>query len=84
MANVNRPIPFLVVGNKDDLQSTIDHKEIRSFIENFKHETPSKSPIFLFTSALTDHNIKKVFKTLGRSILKHYNVKNLPSLQATL
>lgn len=84
ITNVNRPIPFLVVGNKDDLQNTIEHEEISSFIENFKHETPSKSFPFLFTSALTGHNIKNVFKTLGRSILEYYNVQNLPSLQATL
>lgn len=84
MANVNRAIPFLVVGNKADLQSTIDLEEIRSFIENFKHETPSKSLPFLFTSALTGRNIKEVFEILGRSILEHYNVQNLPSLQATL
>ncbi|MFW9904023.1 MAG: Rab family GTPase, partial [Candidatus Thorarchaeota archaeon] len=43
MSNVNYVIPFLVVGNKADLQSTIDPTEIEDFIENLKHKTPSKS-----------------------------------------
>ncbi|MFX0205426.1 MAG: Rab family GTPase [Candidatus Hodarchaeota archaeon] len=84
MANISRTIPFLVVGNKDDLQSAIDYEEIRSFIEKFKHETPSMSLPFLFASALTGHNIKEVFETLGRSILEYYNVQNLYNLQATV
>ncbi len=84
MANVNRAIPFLVVGNKNDLQNTIDYAEITSFIEKFEHNTPLKSLPFLFTSALTGHNIKEVFETLGRSILEHENVQTLSSLQVAL
>ncbi|MFW9902748.1 MAG: hypothetical protein ACFFFH_00330, partial [Candidatus Thorarchaeota archaeon] len=66
------------------LQSTIDPTEIEDFIENLKHKTPSKSPPFLVTSALTGHNINEIFETLGRTILKYYNVQNLPYLQVTL
>jgi small GTP-binding protein len=83
MASVNRSIPLLVVGNKDDLQSTIDQEEIVSFIENFILETPSKSIPFLTTSALTGQNVKEVFETLGRSILEQEIVQNLPSLKVT-
>jgi small GTP-binding protein len=83
MANVDRKIPFLVAGNKADLHSTIDHEEIRSFIEIFKYETSSRSLPLLFTSALTGHNIKELFDILGRSILEHVNIQNLPSLQVT-
>ena len=84
MSNVNYVIPFLVVGNKADVQSAIGSDEIADFIENLKHKTPSKSLPFLFTSALTGHNINEVFETLGRTILKYYNVQNLPYLQVTL
>ncbi|MFX1284690.1 MAG: Rab family GTPase [Promethearchaeota archaeon] len=84
MSNINYVIPFLVVGNKADLQSTIDPNEIKDFIENLKHKTPLKSLPFLSTSALTGYNINEVFETLGRTILKFYNVQNFPYLQVTL
>ncbi|MFX1535429.1 MAG: Rab family GTPase [Promethearchaeota archaeon] len=84
MTNINYVIPFLVVGNKADLQSAVDPDEIEDLIEKFKHKTPSKSLPILFTSALTGHNINEVFETLGRIILKYYNVQNLPYLQVTL
>ena len=84
MSNVNYVIPFLVVGNKTDLQSAIDPDEIEGFIEKLKHKTPSESLPFLFTSALTGHNINEVFETLGRTILKYYNDQKLPYLQVTL
>jgi small GTP-binding protein len=83
ISNINYVIPFLVVGNKTDLPSAIDPDEIEDFIENLKPQTPSKLLPFLFTSALTGHNINEVFETLGRTILKYYNVQNLPYLQVT-
>ena len=83
MSNINYVIPFLVVGNKTDLQSAIDPVEIEDFIEKLKHKTPSQLLPFFFTSALTGHNINEVFETLGRTILKYYNVHNLPYLQVT-
>ncbi|MFX0013426.1 MAG: Rab family GTPase [Promethearchaeota archaeon] len=82
ITSVSRPIPFLIVGNKNDLQSTIDSKEITDFIEKLSHTTPSYSPSVFFTSALTGHNINEVFEILGRSILEFFHVKSLPSLQA--
>ncbi|MFX0123983.1 MAG: Rab family GTPase [Candidatus Hodarchaeota archaeon] len=82
MTIVNQTIPLLVVGNKYDLESTLDHEEIESFIETLKQETPSRSVPLLFTSALTGYNIKKLFETLGRSILE-YNFQELPNLQVT-
>ncbi|MFX0205189.1 MAG: Rab family GTPase [Candidatus Hodarchaeota archaeon] len=84
ISTVNYPIPFLVVGNKDDLQNTIDHEEIKDLLEVLKHETPSRSLPFLFTSAFTGHNINEVFETLGRTILSQSHLQNLPSLQITL
>ena len=76
MAIINWVIPFLVVGNKIDLQSTIDHEDVKDFIENFKHKTQLKSLPLLFTSALTGHKIKEVFEALGRSILEQDNTSS--------
>jgi small GTP-binding protein len=83
ISNINYIIPFLVVGNKADLQTAINPAEIEDLIEKLKHKTPSKSLPFFFTSALSGHNINEVFETLGRTIIKYYNVRNLPYLQVT-
>ena len=84
MSKINYVIPFLVVGNKSDLQSAIDPDEVKDFIEKLKDKTPSESLPFLITSALTGHNVNELFETLGRTILKYYNVQNLPYLQVPL
>ena len=63
--------PKILVGNKNDLESEVDEKNIEEFLES--------NPTFIYKSTSAkkdaDNNIKKLFQELGEKIYENY-IKN--------
>lgn len=72
--HVGRKIPFIVLGNKSDLECRIDQEALQEFIANSEKEfsflkVPFAIP-YLDTSARTSHNVEEAFMALARTIRK--------------
>ena len=71
--NVGREIPYIILGNKSDLENAIDSSEVERFVkksENDVQDIPF-SIQFLNTSAKSGLNVTEAFQTLGRSIKEY-------------
>ncbi|MHA1214666.1 MAG: Rab family GTPase [Candidatus Hodarchaeales archaeon] len=80
--NVGRQIPFILLGNKNDLPNTINEAELQEFIESTQKEitgVPFKIK-YLDTSAKSGQNVTEAFELLGKTI-KEY-IDTYKSLQA--
>jgi len=66
--NTNRMVPYIVVGNKSDLESTYDEEELEELINNpdLEFEVP-----FIKTSARMGTNIFETLEILSQLILKY-------------
>ncbi|MFV2014955.1 MAG: Rab family GTPase, partial [Candidatus Heimdallarchaeota archaeon] len=69
-------IPFLIVGNKSDLEIHIkmDDQDVVNYIEYVdRHQVYSKTPTkYIKTSAKTGFKVKEAFKRMGEIIIRNF------------
>jgi small GTP-binding protein len=56
--NVGQKIPFIIAGNKADLESKVDEKEIKKYVKNMNAE-------YIPTSAKTGARVSDLFNIIG-------------------
>ena len=68
---LGRQIPYIILGNKNDLQSKIEEEEISAFIDQSKqeiHGTPCDIK-YLRTSAKYGENVIEAFSMVGQLVI---------------
>lgn len=73
-SHLGKAIPFLLIGNKNDLPSRISEAEITQFISSANADLPCTVP-YLSTSAKTGKNIPKILETLAQLIISYKRSK---------